>query len=1031
MKSLYSSFLLLAAVGMPSSAEITTYTVGGDGTLTTSVFATATPQLSPVYSSSKSTSVKQPRGKAIGDIRAGAIVPAFETKTVYGFLDFTTTVGSTVMVFTPQSQTAKNKENPKTHSDPPASRSLRYTKSSSAFTLRPTPSLELALLTPTPTASPKFTISASSTLESSFFNPQTALAIETLFSVEPTTNNPGEGSVSEEKEVKHKNKAPLKPFRRAPYAKRPQSSSSGTRNGVPPIFFGSDRRKPPRHSFKASTIVPITVEGTGTLSKTPSVTSTPTLTTPAEVVVKATQGFRSISVIGPFSTAVENNIGETSEYYDFLSSEPLHVEEESYDIYNAEPTPTFSDYESDLYSTTSEFPTGLVTRIGGTLVSKGLTTVHETEVIGTFIEGQYAQILQSTSHIFKNPDMETLQSVIKGSATQFIDTDATSALPLESLFSSAAVFGNDYDDGSLQSVISKRTGVNDLQGARIERSRSVYDPFVDAEEDYDLQRSGSNLRPSFNFRPSASLRRTPEVSTFYADAVSPTTFRRRFTPTNRFAKPVPTRRFGVESPTTFRPSDSRSDSRQKQSRPLNRWRLNSSPRPKVQIGRRPSFNNNKNNNRNQEIDEYQEYQEIDQGPLDPVQKPTPPPAITNKNEVETLGFVTSTPADGATDVYYELVTIRSLHTFRVGTTKNTRYVTFTRTSTHYIDTTPAPSITNDELYENYENPPLFENILDSPRDISTLPPIDIGEGDITALLETVTETFSTTEIMMKTSVLPVLYGGDTSYYTLTQTYHIARVVTALKTVPPVEAFSFIPENSLTEFNDQLLAEGSENEESLLPGEREYDENGDIIDTRSEVRVPPPPGFPFQDPNLEDLVSGSFNPDAFEQQTNPAFVAALQHQKEMSLHKSQQPQLISGQQELPTTSNNAQPTPNLSPEQLQQLAYLRLINPYFGGFPQMQQQPQSTVVSSPVTITTDVVTTSTRVLRVIFNARPIYTTLSTVETIHTTITTFETSTVTVTPQVPSFPFPFGGNGFPANGFPANGFPSNGFPGAFQG
>jgi len=322
---------------------------------------------------------------------------------------------------------------------------------------------------------------------------------------------------------------------------------------------------------------------------------------------------------------------------------------------------------------------------------------------------------------------------------------------------------------------------------------------------------------------------------------------------------------------------------------------------------------------------------------------------------------------------------------------------------------------------------LFENILDSPTDITTLPPIDIGEGDVTALLDTVTETFSTTEIMMKTSVLPVLYGGDTSYYTLTQTYHIARVVTALKTVPPVEAFSFIPENSLHEYDGQLLGEFSEHDESLLPGEREYDENGDILDNRPEVRVPPPPGYPFQDPNLEDLVSGSFNPEAFEQQTNPDYVAAIEHQKEMALKKSQQPQpqLVSGQQ-VPTTTNSAVPTPSLSPEQLQQLAYLRLINPYFGGFPNIpgqQQQPQSTVVSSPVTITTDITTTSTRVLKVIFNARPIYTTLSTVETVHTTMTTYETSTVTLTPQVPSFPgFPFPGNG---------GFPGNGFPGAFNG
>lgn len=35
-----------------------------------------------------------------------AAAAEYVTKTVYGFLDFTTTVGSTVMIFTPQSQSA-------------------------------------------------------------------------------------------------------------------------------------------------------------------------------------------------------------------------------------------------------------------------------------------------------------------------------------------------------------------------------------------------------------------------------------------------------------------------------------------------------------------------------------------------------------------------------------------------------------------------------------------------------------------------------------------------------------------------------------------------------------------------------------------------------------------------------------------------------------------------------------------------------------------------------------------------------------
>lgn len=45
------------------------------------------------------------------------------------------------------------------------------------------------------------------------------------------------------------------------------------------------------------------------------------------------------------------------------------------------------------------YPTGLVTVLAGTVVNNGLTTVYETKVIGTYIEGKYAQILKSTSRI--------------------------------------------------------------------------------------------------------------------------------------------------------------------------------------------------------------------------------------------------------------------------------------------------------------------------------------------------------------------------------------------------------------------------------------------------------------------------------------------------------------------------------------------------------------------------------------------------------------------------------------------------------
>ena len=71
-------------------------------------------------------------------------------------------------------------------------------------------------------------------------------------------------------------------------------------------------------------------------------------------------------------------------------------------------------------------------------------------------------------------------------------------------------------------------------------------------------------------------------------------------------------------------------------------------------------------------------------------------------------------------------------------------------------------------------------------------------------LETVTETFSTTETRQKTSILPYLRGGETSLMTLTQTYSITRIVVAVKTLPPLHLYQFIPSKTLTDVNTRLL-----------------------------------------------------------------------------------------------------------------------------------------------------------------------------------------------------------------------------------
>lgn len=109
----------------------------------------------------------------------------------------------------------------------------------------------------------------------------------------------------------------------------------------------------------------------------------------------------------PAILITNNNIGEPE--YDFLSRQPSEFVEETYKVINIRPSkthaqkpkhknrhpPTPAPEEDD------DHPLGLVTTIGGTIVKDGLTTVHETSVIGTYISGKYAQVLNSNSKVLQ------------------------------------------------------------------------------------------------------------------------------------------------------------------------------------------------------------------------------------------------------------------------------------------------------------------------------------------------------------------------------------------------------------------------------------------------------------------------------------------------------------------------------------------------------------------------------------------------------------------------------------------------------
>lgn len=400
--------------------------------------------------------------------------------------------------------------------------------------------------------------------------------------------------------------------------------------------------------------------------------------------------------------------------------------------------------------------------------------------------------------------------------------------------------------------------------------------------------------------------------------------------------------------------------------------------------------------------------------------------------------------------------------------KNTRYITVTSTFERNLEPEPTIMATATE--------PLTENILATSQNydkdnnldsgIATLPALFLASDMATPPLETLTETFSTTQDMLKTHILPIVHGAnETMSYTLVQTYHITRLVTATKTLPPMEAYHFVPSKTLKDFNSHLDEAGSE-----LHLELEFGDDNDQ-DENSPRRVFPP------DLNLAN-VGSEF--DLSDVDKNRILEGHLRSKK---AHTSANAQVNSIDQQL--FQQQQLQTPALSPEQLQQLAILRLLNPaaaaqqqvittsrpvvkletvyeshivsLFNGVsttlstisrpvgtvtktdyeygtstisglpglpPQLPQglpainplfpQPpaaQYSVTSTPVVTQTIVTQIESKVLKLTFGAKTAYTTITSTRVVPTVLTTFVTASVPVVQQTAAFPGYFPG-AFPA-------------------
>ncbi|XP_040569982.1 uncharacterized protein [Lepeophtheirus salmonis] len=415
----------------------------------------------------------------------------------------------------------------------------------------------------------------------------------------------------------------------------------------------------------------------------------------------------------------------------------------------------------------------------------------------------------------------------------------------------------------------------------------------------------------------------------------------------------------------------------------------------------------------------------------------------------TLKVSTEYPEDSA--YLLQVATIRSPYSFDIDDgKKSTRFITVTRTFTSDMaseiesTTYSKKSIGSSVVISPSKTLPLFqtetipapENILTSsvpPPVLSSLSHLDGSLETLPAVtyhlaatngptppLKTVTETYSTTELMLKTSILPIIIDGSTKYHSLVQSYFVTRMVEAVKTLPPMEAYEFIPTKAFTDFSNVLDEAGSEKREHLLPGELEFsDQDQYSLEGPQEVRVRPPPGF------KDDLklIGSKFDPvESMEKKNNPE-ISQLKNDDEPTLKQPSHPLQSSISQNpfgvnpfnpfgLPQ-ANPTSATPGLSsfnplgsftPDQLRQLALFQYFNnPFnlagYGAFNQQAQPRPPQPQPKPIIKTETIYETNT--IPIILGNKQIFTTLTRAVGV-TTLTEYEKSEQQATALPPSPP-----------------------------
>ncbi|XP_026765354.2 uncharacterized protein LOC113523562 isoform X2 [Galleria mellonella] len=992
------------------------------------------------------------------------------TQTVYGFLDFTTTIGNTVMVFSPHS--APPPEPPKTEKS--VQENIIETKPPppSVTSVKPETIKPSKIADKDKTKKPIAPAPVSSAVSVTSSPPKKDDKIA----------NVPKSSAKEQKQIITKVEVVAGPSKIIESPK--QSSSTPKLSSQKPNKQSSQSSSKKQH--KSETIKSVT----NIVSSKVEVKQAPPPSIISSKVSSVVQIKSSQNDEEPAILITNNNIGEPE--YDFLSRQPSEFVEETYKVINIRPSKTHGQkskpgHKNRLHQPTpppndEEQPLGLVTTLGGTIVKDGLTTIHETSVIGTYISGKYAQVLNSNSKVLPASGH---RAKIAPTPTHRILKTAAPGLSKNHRFNLEPTPSLSDDENNFSKSTRKQSSsgnsFKNRHRAQNHPDNDSHDNSTPTQSKKFKNRNSQRTQSTRYGRPAKS----PQLAT--VSVFSETT-------TASFSNKRKSNRHSGHK-TTVTPSSNDSQSRRGfkpriQATPVDatpaastsiykfklnrapgsgRWQYKTSPKPKVTIRKinddeqqttpipNPLIDDPQSNDISPQArsDNDLELSGSQSGPGTLFENDTEDNSIEKLPPVETLKVEISTPADFR-DVYYEIATIKSPYTFQVGRVKNTRIITVTSTIEKRIEPTAinSQSSLNEPLTENIlatASPYGKDHNLDS--SIATLPAITLTSDMETPPLETVTETFSTTQHMLKTHILPVVRDVNiTNSLTFIQTYEVTRFVTATKTLPPMDFFQFIPSKTLKEFNSRLDEAGSELHLELDFGDSNEDEDG------VPRRVFPP-----------DLDLANIGSD-FDLTEVDKYRLPDNHLRSKKAHGQNKSNHVT---EAPSPA-----TPALTPEQAQQLALLRLLNPaaaaqipnivttskpvlkyetiyeshvipIFDGkntihstisrpvatvtktdyeigtssLPALPLQPinplfpqqQFTVTSTPVVMNTEVTATDSQVLKLNFGAKTVYTTLFTTKVVPTILTTYVTSSVPVAPSAgfpgyfpaPFAPFPYVG------------------------